>query len=68
MTDSFAAYRRAAYMTISKRLRDADVTPTIDACAAYRLGYKAGRVNLWQEQDKNQYATIIDRATTRVKP
>jgi hypothetical protein len=55
-------------VTVEDKLRAAGITPTIEACAAYRLGYKAGRVNLWQEQDKNQYATIIDRATTRVKP
>jgi len=67
VTDLFPFDRRAS-MTIDQRLRDADITPTTDAAKAFRLGYQAGRVNLWQEQDKNQYATIIDRATTHVKP
>lgn len=53
-------------MSVEDKLRAAGITPTIDACAAYRLGYKAGRVNLWEAQDK--WATVIDRATTRVKP
>ena len=67
MTDAFPADRRAN-MTIDERLRDADITPTTDAVKAFRLGYQAGRVNLWQDQDKAVYATIIDKATTRVKP
>ena len=67
MTDSFPADRRAN-MTIDQRLRDADITPTTDAVKAFRLGYQAGRVSLWRDQDKAVYATIIDRATTHVKP
>ena len=67
MTDPFPADRREG-MTIDERLRDADITPTTDAVKAFRLGYQAGRVNLWQDQDKAVYATIIDKATTRVKP
>ena len=67
MTDSFPADRRAN-MTIDQRLRDADITPTTDAAKAFRLGYQAGRVSLWRDQDKAVYATIIDRATTHVKP
>ena len=67
MTDAFPADRREG-MTIDERLRDADITPTTDAVKAFRLGYQAGRVNLWQDQDKAVYATIIDKATTRVKP
>jgi hypothetical protein len=55
-------------MTIDERLRDADITPTTDAVKAFRLGYQAGRVSLWRDQDKAVYATIIDRATTKVKP
>lgn len=67
MTDPFPADRRAS-MTIDQRLRDADITPTTDAAKAFRLGYQAGRVSLWRDQDKAVYATIIDRATTHVKP
>ena len=67
MTDPFPADRREG-MTIDERLRDAYITPTTDAVKAFRLGYQAGRVNLWQDQDKAVYATIIDKATTRVKP
>ena len=67
MTDAFPADRRAN-MTIDQRLRDADITPTTDAVKAFRLGYQAGRVSLWRDQDKAVYATIIDRATTKVKP
>ena len=67
MTDSFPADRRAG-MNIDQRLRDADITPTTDAAKAFRLGYQAGRVSLWRDQDKAVYATIIDRATTHVKP
>lgn len=67
MTDSFPADRRAG-MTIDQRLRDADITPTTDAVKAFRLGYQAGRISRWQDQDKAVYATIIDRATTQVKP
>ena len=67
MTDAFPADRRAN-MTIDQRLRDADITPTTDAVKAFRLGYQAGRVSLWRDQDKAVYATIIDRATTHVKP
>ena len=67
MTDPFPADRRAS-MNIDQRLRDADITPTTDAVKAFRLGYQAGRVSLWRDQDKAVYATIIDRATTHVKP
>ena len=67
MTDPFPADRRDG-MTIDQRLRDADITPTTDAVKAFRLGYQAGRVSLWRDQDKAVYATIIDRATTKVKP
>ena len=67
MTDPFPADRREG-MTIDERLRDADITPTTDAVKAFRLGYQAGRVSLWRDQDKAVYATIIDKATTRVKP
>ena len=67
MTDPFPADRREG-MTIDARLRDADITPTTDAVRAFRLGYQAGRVSLWRDQDKAVYATIIDRATTHVKP
>ena len=67
MTDPFPADRRDG-MTIDQRLRDADITPTTDAVRAFRLGYQAGRVSLWRDQDKAVYATIIDRATTHVKP
>ena len=67
MTDPFPADQRAS-MTIDQRLRDADITPTTDAAKAFRLGYQAGRVSLWRDQDKAVYATIIDRATTHVKP
>ena len=67
MTDPFPTDRRAN-MTIDERLRDADITPTTDAVKAFRLGYQAGRVSLWRDQDKAVYATIIDRATTHVKP
>ena len=65
MTDSFPADRRAN-MTIDERLRDADITPTTDAVKAFRLGYQAGRVSV--VNDRGRYATIIDAATTRVKP
>lgn len=64
MTDSFPADRRAN-MTIDKRLRDADITPTTDAVKAFRLGYQAGRASM---NEGAKYATIIDAATTRVKP
>ncbi|CAB4172742.1 hypothetical protein UFOVP952_2 [uncultured Caudovirales phage] len=67
MTDPFPFDRRA-HMTIDQRLRDADITPTTDAAKAFRLGFQAGRISRWQDQDKAVYATIIDRATTRVKP
>ncbi len=67
MTDPFPADRRAS-MNIDQRLRDADITPTTDAVKAFRLGYQAGRVSLWRDQDKAVYATIIDGATTHVKP
>ncbi len=67
MTDPFPTDRRAG-MNIDERLRDADITPTTDAAKAFRLGYQAGRVSLWRDQDKAVYATIIDAATTRVKP
>ena len=67
MTDPFPTDRREG-MTIDERLRDADITPTTDAVKAFRLGYQAGRVSLWRDQDKAVYATIIDRATTHVKP
>ncbi len=67
MTDPFPADRRAG-MNIDQRLRDADITPTTDAVKAFRLGYQAGRVSLWRDQDKAVYATIIDGATTHVKP
>ena len=67
MTDAFPADRREG-MTIDERLRDADISPTTDAVKAFRLGYQAGRVSLWRDQDKAVYATIIDRATTHVKP
>ena len=65
MTDPFPADRRAN-MTIDERLRDADITPTTDAVKAFRLGYQAGRVSV--VNDRGRYATIIDAATTRVKP
>ena len=65
MTDPFPADRRAN-MTIDERLRDADITPTTDAVKAFRLGYQAGRVSV--VNDRGRYATIIDKATTRVKP
>ena len=64
MTDPFPADRRAS-MTIDQRLRDADITPTTDAAKAFRLGFQAGRVSV---DEGAKYATIIDRATTRVKP
>ena len=67
MTDPFPADHRAG-MSITERLRDADITPTTDAVKAFRLGYQAGRISRWQDQDKAVYATIIDRATTHVKP
>ena len=67
MTDPFPADRRDG-MTIDERLRDADITPTTDAAKAFRLGYQAGRISLWQDQDKAVYTKIIDAATTRVKP
>lgn len=65
MTDPFPADRREG-MTIDARLRDADITPTTDAVRAFRLGYQAGRVSVID--DRGKYATIIDAATTRVKP
>ena len=65
MTDPFPTDRRAA-MTIDQRLRDADITPTTDAAKAFRLGFQAGRVSV--VSDRGKYATIIDAATTRVKP
>jgi hypothetical protein len=52
-------------MTIDQRLRDADITPTTDAAKAFRLGFQAGRVSV---DEGAKYATIIDRATTHVKP
>jgi len=67
VTDLFPFDRRAG-MTIDQRLRDADITPTTDAAKAFRLGFQAGRISRWQDQDKAVYATIIDRATTHVKP
>ena len=65
MTDPFPADRRDG-MTIDERLRDADITPTTDAVRAFRLGFQAGRVSV--VSDRGRYATIIDAATTRVKP
>lgn len=65
MTDPFPTDRREG-MTIDQRLRDADVTPTTDAVRAFRLGFQAGRVSVID--DRGKYATIIDRATTHVKP
>lgn len=64
MTDPFPADRRAG-MSITERLRDADITPTTDAVKAFRLGFRAGRVSM---DEGAKYATIIDRATTHVKP
>ena len=64
MTDPFPADRRAS-MTVDERLRDADITPTTDAAKAFRLGFQAGRVSM---DEGAKYATIIDRATTHVKP
>ena len=64
MTDPFPADRRAS-MTIDQRLRDADITPTTDAAKAFRLGFQAGRASM---DEGAKYATIIDRATTHVKP
>lgn len=64
MTDSFPADRRDG-MTIDQRLRDAEITPTTDAARAFRLGYGAGRASM---NEGVKYATIIDRATTHVKP
>ena len=64
MTDSFPADRRAG-MTADERLRDADITPTTDAVKAFRLGFQAGRASM---NEGAKYATIIDRATTHVKP
>ena len=64
MTDSFPADHRAG-MTITELLRDADITPTTDAVKAFRLGYQAGRASM---NVAAKYATIIDKATTRVKP
>ena len=64
MTDPFPADRRAN-MTIDQRLRDADITPTTDAVKAFRLGFQAGRASM---NEGAKYATIIDRATTHVKP
>ena len=55
-------------MTVEDKLRAADITPTTDAAKAFRLGYQAGRISLWQDQDKAVYTKIIDAATTRVKP
>ena len=65
MTDPFPADHRAG-MSITERLRDADITPTTDAVKAFRLGYQSGRVSI--VNDRGRYATIIDKATTRVKP
>ena len=64
MIDSFPADRRDG-MTIDERLRDADITPTTDAVKAFRLGFQAGRASM---NEGAKYATIIDRATTHVKP
>ena len=64
MTDSFPADRRAG-MTADERLRDSDITPTTDAVKAFRLGFQAGRASM---NEGAKYATIIDRATTHVKP
>ena len=64
MTDLFPADRRDG-MTVDERLRDADITPTTDAVKAFRLGYQAGRASM---NEGAKYATIIDRATTHVKP
>ena len=64
MTDLFPADRRAG-MTVDERLRDADITPTTDAVKAFRLGFQAGRASM---NEGAKYATIIDRATTHVKP
>jgi hypothetical protein len=64
VTDPFPFDRRAS-MTIDQRLRDADITPTTDAAKAFRLGFQAGRVSM---DEGAKYATIIDRATTHVKP
>ena len=64
MTDLFPADRRDG-MTVDERLRDADITPTTDAVKAFRLGFQAGRASM---NEGAKYATIIDRATTHVKP
>jgi len=64
VTDPFPVDRRAS-MTIDQRLRDADITPTTDAAKAFRLGYQVGRASM---DEGAKYATIIDRATTHVKP
>ena len=64
MTDLFPADRRDG-MTVDERLRDADITPTTDAVKAFRLGYQAGRASM---NEGAKYATIIERATTHVKP
>jgi len=64
VTDTLPADRRAS-MTVDERLRDADITPTTDAVKAFRLGFQAGRVSM---DEGAKYATIIDRATTHVKP
>jgi hypothetical protein len=64
VTDPFPADRRAS-MTIDQRLRDADIIPTTDAAKAFRLGFQAGRVSV---DECAKFATIIDRATTHVKP
>ena len=64
MTDAFPADRRDG-MTIDERLRDADITPTTYAVKAFRLGFQAGRASM---NEGAKYATIIDRATTHVKP
>jgi len=64
VTDPFPADQRGS-MTIDQRLRDADITPTTDAAKAFRLGFQAGRVSV---DEGAKYATIIDRATTHVKP
>jgi len=65
VTDPFPADQRAG-MSITERLRDADITPTTDAAKAFRLGFQAGRVSV--VSDRGKYATFIDAATTRVKP
>ena len=58
---------RRSGMSIIERLSDADIHPTADTVKAFRLGYQAGRVRLWEEQDANQWAMVIEKATTKVR-